>query len=207
MICIVAVVARVVALAKHVALHLFREAVYHGSARVSLLRSYASVDIAKPSLLHTFLYCEVNDSLFLPIVNACYAAEVRLFVVCLHLVDNLRGKILQRHVLVIAEKFLSAHEYLLDSLSVNLDDTIGYFHTGQLLYQVLQHTAFRHLESVSIENQSVLFHLHLFQLSRYHSLFQFNAVWRHHHGAHSQRTFVLAALHVYLSEEIVVADV
>ena len=90
-------------------MYFFREAVNHQSARIEILGTIASIDVSKPALLEVFLDGQVNDGFFLAIVNASNAAEVRLFVIGFHLVNNFGRQVLHGHVAVIAKKLFSSH--------------------------------------------------------------------------------------------------
>ena len=172
-------------------MHRVREAVDHTSERIQFFCSITCIDVTEPSLLESLLDGQVKHRLLLTVVNTCDAAEIRLSVVGLHLIHNLCGQVLHRHVLVIAKELLTSHEDSSHRLTIHLDGTILNGHTRQLLDEVFQHTSFGHLEGISIEDEGVVLHLHLLQFTRHHSLTQLDAALGHHDGANGLVAFVV----------------
>ena len=142
----------------------------------------AELDIAEKPVHHPLLNGKVNDSFFLPVINAGELCLFGFLLHDLHLVDNLGRNVLRCQLWVIQEEGLSVNGNLRNGLSVCSDASVrADLHTRELLQKVLQHVIVRRLErrsrifdsillnddgiarcsyACSLENLSVRVHLH-----------------------------------------------
>lgn len=58
----------------------------HTTHIVAILVTHTQVDIGNHTLVHTFLYTEVEHGLFLSIIDTSHLGEIALLVVCLDLI-------------------------------------------------------------------------------------------------------------------------
>ena len=64
----------------------------------------------EPAVTHVGFYLKVHDSLLLTVINTCNTGQVTLTLVCLYSADNVYGKVLGGHLLVIAKILLTVHK-------------------------------------------------------------------------------------------------
>ena len=155
--------------------------------------------------METLLDGQIKHRFFLSIVNACDTAEIGLFVIGLHLIHNLCWQVFHGHVLVVPKKLLTAHKDSTHGLSIHFDGTVFYRHAWQFFDKVLQHTSFWHFESIGIEDEGVVLHLHLFQFACHHCLVQLDAVLLHQDSANGYVALICLSLHVDAAEEVAIA--
>ena len=113
--------------------------------------------ISEPAVHHALVDRKVDDGLLITVVNAGKSCLLGLSLHNLHLLDDLRRKVLCRELRVIKEEGLAVDRDLVDCLTVRCDGTVRvHLHTRKLLQEVLEHIVVGRLERRSIIFDSVL---------------------------------------------------
>ena len=103
--------------------------------------------VTEDAVHHTRTYAEVNDGLFVTVVDSCEFSLLGLLLDHLYLVDDLGRDILCRKLRVIEEECLAIDGDLLDSLTVSLDGTVCiHLYTREFLKKLLEHVVIGSLE-------------------------------------------------------------
>ena len=116
------------------------EAHRHGAGGVAVLGSVGQVGVGDETLVHALLHTEVENGLFLAVVDAGDTGQVALLVIRFHLFYNGCGQVLQCRLGVAHHEFLAVHENLLHLLAVDGDVAVVVnLCSWQALYQLLHH--------------------------------------------------------------------
>ena len=84
----------------------------------------ASHYVSEPAVHHTFIYGEVNNGLFLSVIDTGEPCLLRLPLDYLYLFHDIRRKVLCRKLRVIEEEGLAVDSDLVDSLAVCSHSTV-----------------------------------------------------------------------------------
>ena len=107
----------------------------------------ADLDIAEKSVHHALLNGKVNDSLFLPVINAGELCLLGFLLHDLHLIDNLGRNVLGCQLRVIQEESLSVNGDFGNSLAIRCDTSIRTdFDAREFLQEILKHIIVSRLE-------------------------------------------------------------
>ena len=117
---------------------------------------------AEPSVLHPFLYGQVDDGLLLTVIHTRQTREITLAVHNLKFVDHLHRKVLGCHFRVVGKKFLAVKQYLGHGLTIGGNRSVGtHLHAGKTFEKILDHGVGLSLIGVGIVFHRILHHLYL----------------------------------------------
>ena len=116
------------------------EAVQHKAAHIAVFRPSGHVGITEPTLVHAFLYGQVEHRLLLTVVNTGDTCQIGLLVVGFQLLYHIYRQVLQTGLYVSTEELLAVDHNLRQVLTVDFHITLVVnLRTGQLLHQLLEH--------------------------------------------------------------------
>ena len=87
------------------------------STGISVVGAISTLNITKPSVLHTLLDSQVDDSLFFAVIYTGQSRQIALAIYDLHLVDHIRRQILGSHFRVVTEKLLAIYKNFRNSFA------------------------------------------------------------------------------------------
>ena len=134
----------------------------HSTSAIAAITAIAHDGITHPTLIHAFLYAEVDYGFIFAVVNAGEACNVAFAVDNLEFINHISRQVFGCHGRVVGEKFLAVDKKFLHRLTIGSDSTIGaHFHARKALQEVFDHGIHLSFIAVGIIFHSVFLHHYL----------------------------------------------
>ena len=150
--------------------------------------------VSEPSLHHARPHREVDDGLFLTVIDSGEHSLIRLLLHNLHLLDHLCRDVLRSKLRVIQEEGLAVDGDLLDGLSIGCNGSIRlHLDSRKLLEEFLEHIVVGSLERRCIILDGILLHDDRITDSRHLGCIKYLYILFH---LHSTQVLILIKRHI-----------
>ena len=112
--------------------------VYIGIGRITVFRTQSTIQVPKPTLIHTFLYRQIKYGFLFTIINTFYTCIIRLSIIRIDSFNHAYRQILQSGLYITTKEFFSIHHDFFHFLAINFHvSVIINFSTWKFLDQFL----------------------------------------------------------------------
>ena len=154
-----------------------------------MVSTISYIGVGLQTVTCTSLGDKLQHEVVVAIVHASQSRQIALLVVCLHLINDIRGQVLHHRIIVARHEVTSVELEFLHILAVDGDLAIIIdFGTWQRFHKCFYHRAFWHTERIGVVNDGIVLNHHLRDIGCHHGLFQLHGIRFHLQATGVERT-------------------